>query len=239
MSCHALLSSLQPRLQLLRPETMESLFLMWRFTKDPKYREWGWKVRSLRVCSLLSTPKLVPARAPHASSSHYLHLHSAIFALTVARAMHRCSPQVFMAFERNCKVETGGYVGHCLSAPMPVTTASVPPVPVATRSVPYLFMRLPSLIWSLLVRCSRSHFFTDMMTVGERLRYDHAWAAPVFNPFMGSYREQSTFSLACASSMCSSGLKNVNLDGTMHDNRDDTMQVCSRRFSMMHQQLLH
>mgnify|MGYP002045110062 CR=1 FL=1 len=28
---------------LLRPETVESLFYMWRFTKDPKYREWGWK----------------------------------------------------------------------------------------------------------------------------------------------------------------------------------------------------
>lgn len=27
---------------LLRPETAESLFYMWRFTKDPKYREWGW-----------------------------------------------------------------------------------------------------------------------------------------------------------------------------------------------------
>lgn len=27
---------------LLRPETVESLFYMWRFTKDPKYREWGW-----------------------------------------------------------------------------------------------------------------------------------------------------------------------------------------------------
>ena len=29
---------------LLRPETIESLFYMWRFTKDPKYREWGWKI---------------------------------------------------------------------------------------------------------------------------------------------------------------------------------------------------
>merc|ERR1719486_1231402 len=29
---------------LLRPETIESLFYMWRFTKDPKYREWGWKM---------------------------------------------------------------------------------------------------------------------------------------------------------------------------------------------------
>jgi hypothetical protein len=29
---------------LLRPETVESIFYMWRFTKDPKYREWGWKI---------------------------------------------------------------------------------------------------------------------------------------------------------------------------------------------------
>lgn len=27
---------------LLRPETIESYFYMWRFTKDEKYREWGW-----------------------------------------------------------------------------------------------------------------------------------------------------------------------------------------------------
>ena len=29
---------------LLRPETVESYFILWRTTKDPKYREWGWKV---------------------------------------------------------------------------------------------------------------------------------------------------------------------------------------------------
>ncbi|KAJ4315530.1 mannosyl-oligosaccharide alpha-1,2-mannosidase [Neodidymelliopsis sp. IMI 364377] len=29
---------------LQRPETVESLFLMWRITKDPIYREWGWKI---------------------------------------------------------------------------------------------------------------------------------------------------------------------------------------------------
>ena len=27
-----------------RPEAVESYFVMWRLTKDPKYREWGWKV---------------------------------------------------------------------------------------------------------------------------------------------------------------------------------------------------
>jgi hypothetical protein len=29
---------------LQRPETVESLFVMWRITKDPIYREWGWKI---------------------------------------------------------------------------------------------------------------------------------------------------------------------------------------------------
>jgi len=28
---------------LLRPETVESYFVLWRVTKDPKYREWGWQ----------------------------------------------------------------------------------------------------------------------------------------------------------------------------------------------------
>ena len=28
----------------MRPETVESYFLMWRLTKDPKYREWGWEM---------------------------------------------------------------------------------------------------------------------------------------------------------------------------------------------------
>jgi endoplasmic reticulum Man9GlcNAc2 1,2-alpha-mannosidase len=29
---------------LQRPETVESLFVMWRITKDETYREWGWKI---------------------------------------------------------------------------------------------------------------------------------------------------------------------------------------------------
>ena len=27
-----------------RPETVESMFVLWRMTKDPKYREWGWQI---------------------------------------------------------------------------------------------------------------------------------------------------------------------------------------------------
>ncbi|KAG8634669.1 mannosyl-oligosaccharide 1,2-alpha-mannosidase MNS3 isoform X2 [Manihot esculenta] len=32
------------RHNLLRPETVESLFVLYRVTEDPKYREWGWQI---------------------------------------------------------------------------------------------------------------------------------------------------------------------------------------------------
>ncbi|KAK6932214.1 Glycoside hydrolase family 47, partial [Dillenia turbinata] len=32
------------RHSLLRPETVESLFVLYRITEDPKYREWGWQI---------------------------------------------------------------------------------------------------------------------------------------------------------------------------------------------------
>lgn len=37
---------IQPRdtHNILRPETVESLFYLWRVTKDPVYREWGWRI---------------------------------------------------------------------------------------------------------------------------------------------------------------------------------------------------
>ncbi|XP_078106444.1 mannosidase, alpha, class 1B, member 1b isoform X2 [Sander vitreus] len=35
---------LADRHNLLRPETVESLFYLYRFTKDQKYQEWGWKI---------------------------------------------------------------------------------------------------------------------------------------------------------------------------------------------------
>jgi len=31
------------RYYILRPETFESYFIMWRLTHDPKYRTWGWE----------------------------------------------------------------------------------------------------------------------------------------------------------------------------------------------------
>lgn len=44
-SCGYLSSpQLADRHNLLRPETVESLFYLYRFTKDRKYRDWGWEI---------------------------------------------------------------------------------------------------------------------------------------------------------------------------------------------------
>ncbi len=32
------------KVYLLRPETVESYFILWRITHDQKYRDWGWEV---------------------------------------------------------------------------------------------------------------------------------------------------------------------------------------------------
>lgn len=54
---------LQPadRHNLLRPETVESLFYMYRFTKDPKYRDWGWDIlQSFNNYTKVRTHILIP-----------------------------------------------------------------------------------------------------------------------------------------------------------------------------------
>lgn len=41
---------------ILRPEVIETYMYMWRFTHDPKYREWGWEAVQVKyfLLSLLS-----------------------------------------------------------------------------------------------------------------------------------------------------------------------------------------
>jgi Glycosyl hydrolase family 47 len=38
----------QEKYYILRPETVESYFVMWRLTHDQKYRDWGWDVVKVR-----------------------------------------------------------------------------------------------------------------------------------------------------------------------------------------------
>ena len=44
---------------ILRPEVIETYFYMWRFTHDPKYREWGWQAVQVH-CQLFSL-ELIPS----------------------------------------------------------------------------------------------------------------------------------------------------------------------------------
>lgn len=37
------------KVYLLRPETMESYFILWRATHDQKYRDWGWEAVQVRA----------------------------------------------------------------------------------------------------------------------------------------------------------------------------------------------
>lgn len=39
----------QEKYYILRPETFESYFIMWRLTHDQKYRDWGWD--AIQVCN--------------------------------------------------------------------------------------------------------------------------------------------------------------------------------------------
>jgi len=37
-------SGTNERMFLLRPETVETYFILWRLTHDKRYRDWGWEV---------------------------------------------------------------------------------------------------------------------------------------------------------------------------------------------------
>jgi mannosyl-oligosaccharide alpha-1,2-mannosidase len=68
------------RHNLLRPETVESLLYLYRFTKDEKYRKWGWNI--FQVCFSNNSQ----CRQPHCISYFCV-----------------------QAFENYTKLEDGGY----------------------------------------------------------------------------------------------------------------------------------
>lgn len=39
---------------ILRPEVIETYWYMWRFTHDPKYRQWGWEAAQVSTSLYLS-----------------------------------------------------------------------------------------------------------------------------------------------------------------------------------------
>lgn len=38
---------------ILRPEVIETYWYMWRFTHDPKYRQWGWEAAQVKRLDLI------------------------------------------------------------------------------------------------------------------------------------------------------------------------------------------
>lgn len=41
---------------ILRPEVIESYFVLWRTTKDPKYRDWGWEAVMVSTANIIYLP---------------------------------------------------------------------------------------------------------------------------------------------------------------------------------------
>ena len=66
----AVASQQNEKYYILRPEVVESYFIMWRLTKDPKYRQWGWEAvqaikKSCQVENGFSGVRDVYAVSPH------------------------------------------------------------------------------------------------------------------------------------------------------------------------------
>ncbi|CAG2058138.1 unnamed protein product, partial [Timema podura] len=60
---------------ILRPETFESYFIMWRLTKDPKYREWGWEAVQVRSSTVTNNlPHISACFTPNKHYKHYTKL---------------------------------------------------------------------------------------------------------------------------------------------------------------------
>lgn len=49
----------QEKYYILRPETFESYFVMWRLTHDQKYRDWGWDAVMVGDFSFLKTTRCI------------------------------------------------------------------------------------------------------------------------------------------------------------------------------------
>lgn len=50
---------------ILRPEVIETYWYMWRFTHDPKYRQWGWEAAQVSPNSHFCTRVLIAVLNVH------------------------------------------------------------------------------------------------------------------------------------------------------------------------------
>ena len=72
---------------ILRPEVVESLFVLWRVTGDPTYQEWGWNIFS----AFNNYSRVCPSDSPQPPQSNFL-----------LRKLMRCCQQA-ATFQTACK----------------------------------------------------------------------------------------------------------------------------------------
>lgn len=72
----------------LRPEVLEAIFYMWRWTRDPMYRDWAWEIfeRTERVCR--SEVGYTPVENVNSSRPKYLDVMHSFFLSESLKYMH-------------------------------------------------------------------------------------------------------------------------------------------------------
>lgn len=93
-----------------RPEAVETFFVMWYYTRDPKWREMGWQVNPRPLPPLIKSPSFTP----HVGASPFLAFPSPHLQLpplqSTARLLSPPPPlewQVFTAFEAHAATQSG------------------------------------------------------------------------------------------------------------------------------------
>ena len=77
----AVSSKSNERVYILRPETVESYFVLWRLTHDQKYRDWGWDMVQVRMywlniqlaCPVQDSPKYCLLACPVSRTEVAIH----------------------------------------------------------------------------------------------------------------------------------------------------------------------
>ena len=102
------------KMYLLRPETVETYFVLWRFTHDQQYRDWGWEVVEVST----HTPSHLTHTPPYLhlytfTSSLYAHLHithiptSSLYTLPHANSMHTFTSSHSPSTHTHLHISTG------------------------------------------------------------------------------------------------------------------------------------
>ncbi|XP_044967709.1 mannosyl-oligosaccharide 1,2-alpha-mannosidase MNS3 isoform X2 [Hordeum vulgare subsp. vulgare] len=142
------------RHNLLRPETVESLFVLHRITEDPKYREWGWqifqafekytKVDSGGYTSLDDVTSLPPPRRDKMETFF----------------LGETLKYLYLLFGESNILPLDKYVFNTEAHPLPVIPSVVQVYPFSQENCPCLFAKTLVITWINSVEPHMQDFFT-------------------------------------------------------------------------------